>query len=203
MSSTLPLPQATQLAIDPTGQRGIAYTPNLVVEDVYLVDLAGLSSSLIHLEKAVGGVAFSQDGRFVLFSHIKAPGSPVWDPSVEDPEVSVDKSFGATYFDTQSLNQRLVIDDQPFGPFNFVASSPAAIYQAVLDSAQPHLLRINLEFDFGDDRIDLAAPVEHLGFVSPSHSTYVTQKHPWGRITFIDHTNLNLRHLTGFALEAR
>jgi hypothetical protein len=137
---------------------------------------------------------------------MKAPGKPAWDVSIESPSVSIDKSYGVSWLDLTSKSHRLVLSDTRFGSFTFVpdavapATTPGATFIAVLEQNRPRLLRIEHTPNFNDQYIDLAGTPVDLGYLQDSGFAYVTQAHPWGRVTFVDAAGTNLRHVTGFAM---
>ncbi len=197
---------ASQLAVDPAADLALVYQADLAVETIWLVDLIAGTARSVALEKAVVAVAFAGDGRHVHLSHLKAPGVPAWDPRVEHPEVSVDKSYGVSWLDAVTGSHRLAVSDEPFGPFSFVPQTSVqegATFQAVVDAEEPQLLRVTHRPGFDDRWIDLAAKPLQMGYLKDTARTYVTQSHPWGRITFVDPSGTELRHVTGFALEVR
>lgn len=200
-SPTLDLGPYRRLQMNRDGTRGVAFTPEIDRERLLVLD--GLTRTEVRLEKAVSSVAFGPDGRFVFIAHLKRDGVPAWDPTVESPDDSVDKSFGVTWLDLDTLDNRLAISEWPFGRFTFVPAVPgraAATYVAVLDPFEPELLRVSHATGFDDRWLRLAATPLSLGFLPGTDRAYVTQDHPWGRVTFIDPTGQELRHVTGFAL---
>jgi hypothetical protein len=197
---------ATQLALSPAGRYVVASVPDIDVEEFWFLDLEAQSIHTIALEKAVSAVAFSPDDRFVLVSHLKKSGTPAWNPQVEDPEVSVDKSHGVSWVDLQERVHRLAISGEQFGPFSFVPgtdSRPSLTYQAVLENGEPNLIQVTHQQGFHDRWLPVAALPLSMGYLSQTDLVYVSQSHPWGRITFIDPESADLRHVTGFVLEAQ
>lgn len=198
---------ATLVAVDPSAPTAIAYQPSLEVESIAVVDLGGPSVRALPLEKAIAAVAFVGDGAHALLSHLKAPGTPAWDPRYEDPAVSVDRSYGVSWLNALSLGHRLAVSDVPFGPFSFVPATAAdgegATFQTVSDEHEPQVLRVTHRPGFDDKWIQLAALPLQMGYVADTRRVWVTQSHPWGRVTFIDPKGVELRHVTGFALEVR
>jgi len=198
--------QATALAIDPSpgSTLAIAYTPNSAVLAAWIVDLPSPGTpkvSALTLEKAVSGVAFAGDGQYALLANIKVDGTPDWNG---DPLLAVAKSYGVTWVDMSRMAHRLVISGTPFGAFAFVPPADnggeGATFQTIADPVTPEVVRISHRAGFPDLWIDLAAKPLDAGYLSATHWTYVTQSHPWGRVTFIDPTGVDLRHVTGFAL---
>ncbi len=195
---------AGRIAVDPSGDYAVAYEPTLAIETIWRVDLGALEAQVINLEKAVGAVAFAGDGRHLLLSHLKKEGEPLWDPSLEDFDESVDKAYGVTWVNLDTTAQRLAVSSYPFGSFTFVppsAERPGATYQAVQDERAPRLMRVTHEVGFDDLRLELAAMPLKLGYLPETGFSFVTQDHPWGRVTFIDASGEELRHVTGFAME--
>src|SRR5213078_91577 len=117
---------------------------------------------------------------YALLSQMKAPGTPAWNPAIEDPEVSVDKSYGVSWLDLSTGSHRLAVSNVPFGAFSFVPADTdlGATFQAVLDPTRPQILRVAHAPGFDDKWIDLAAMPLKMGFLSATDRTYVTQQHP-------------------------
>lgn len=203
VSPSVQLPAMTRLALGPELVRAVAYNPTLSVEQVVVIDLVSLDTQTLALEKAVAGVAFAPGGRFVLLSHLKAPGDPLWDPTQEDPAVSVDKSYGVSWVDLETGIHRLAISDVPFGKFTFIpeGSEPGSTLVAVSDSQSPQLLRVTHQPGFNDHWLPLAAFPLEVGYLPQTQRAWVSQEHPWGRLTFMSSAGDDLRHVTGFALE--
>lgn len=199
------LGSTSRLAVDPSGNMAVAYHPDIQTETVALVAIDTLSATSVVLEKAVGAVAFAGDGEHALLSHLKTDGAPAWNPAVEDPELSVDKSYGVSWLHMGSVAHRLAVSDQPFGAFAFVPATDTelgATFATILDERVPQVLRVTHRPGFDDAWIDLAAVPRKAGFLPETGRIYVTQSHPWGRVTFIDPVDHNLRHVTGFALDS-
>ncbi len=198
----LPAGNATTLVADTAGPYLLAYRAVTTVEELSILSPAEPSARLVKLEKAVGAVAFAGDGRYAVLVHLKTPGTPAWDPGVEDPELSVDKAHGASWLDLDTGAHRLAVSDEPFGPFSIVPAgiAPGATFLTLLDAYAPQLLRVTHAPGFDDAWVDLAALPLATGFLSATSRVYVTQEHPWGRVTFLDPTGGDLRHVTGFAL---
>jgi hypothetical protein len=202
VSPGLDIGSAQRLALDPRSDHAIAYRVDVGTERLWHVDLALSAVSSVRLEKAVAAVAFTGDGRHALLAHMKLAGQPAWNSAIEDPEVSVDKSYGVSWIDMNTDAHRLAVSDVPFGPFAFVPGDGGigVTYQAVLDGSRPQVVRVAHQPGFDDRWLDLTALPQQMGFLPETRRTYVTQDHPWGRVTFIDPTGDELRHVTGFAL---
>ncbi|OGQ91356.1 MAG: hypothetical protein A2289_11350 [Deltaproteobacteria bacterium RIFOXYA12_FULL_58_15] len=204
LATEIDIGAVSRLSLDPSAAVALAYEPALEAETIWVVDLQTREVHSVRLEKAVLAVAWVGDGEHAHLSHMKMPGAPAWDPMVEDPEVSVDKSYGVSWLNVLTNAHRLEVSDQPFGPFVFVpalGSSLGVTFQAILDDKKPEVLRVSHRPGFDDRRIALAAEPERMGYLSETRRTYITQSHPWGRITFVDPSGEELRHVTGFALE--
>jgi hypothetical protein len=186
--------------VDPGSSLAIAFEPNLEREKIWRLDLAAGTSRSIQLEKAVQGVAFAGDGEFALVSHLRRSGTPDW---TGDPELAVDRSYGVTWIDLTTDNHRLLVSDVALGSFVMLPARDGrlgATYQAISDVGQPQIVRVAHAPGFDDEWVDLAAAPLELGYLSVSDCVYVTQDHPWGRVTFISADGGELRHVTGFAL---
>ncbi len=195
---------ARLLAMGNNDEGAMAYLPSLSSEEIFAIDLSDLTSFRIALEKSVAGIAFVGDGRHLLVSHLKAPGTPQWDISIEHPEESVDKSYGVTWIDLDTKTHRLAISDEPFGSFTFVdeGDGNTATYQALRDPLRPQLLRVSHTPGFDDVWFDLAGLPVDLGYLADTGRAYITQEHPYGRVTFIDGAGNEMRHVTGFNISS-
>lgn len=197
---------ASRIRVDRSSDFALGYAPDLAVEQLRRVNLRTEATRTVALEKAVGAVAFVGDGEHAYISHLAAPGEPAWDPQQEDPDTSVDKAFGVGWVHLPSGAHHLAVSDAPFGPFTFVpgaSDAPGATYQAVLDQRTPKLLRIAHAPGFEQRWVELAAEPLSMGFLAETERAYVTQVHPWGRITFLDARGESLRHVSGFALQTQ
>jgi len=196
---------ATRLVVDPQHTWALAYVPELTCETLWRVELANLSVTALLLEKAVQAAAFTGDGGYAFLSHMKAPGEPLWDPAQEDPDASVDKSYGISWLQLDTGAHRLAVSRTPFGQFTFVPAkadgSDGATFVAVLDPGSPQLLRVAHRPGFDDGAIALAAMPLVMGYLASTERVFVTQEHPWGRVTFVDPAGRELRHVTGYAME--
>lgn len=202
LNGTIDLGPHARLQMNSAGSRGLAFTTQIDRESVLVLE--GSTTTELRLEKAVSSLVFGTQGRFVFVSHLKREGTPAWDPTVETPDESVDKSYGVTWIDLETLENRLAISEEPFGRFTFAPETDgraAATYVAVLDPVEPELLRVTHAPGFSDRWLRLAASPLALGFLAGTDRAYVTQDHPWGRVTFIDPSDGELRHVTGFAIE--
>ena len=91
-------------------------------------------------------------------------------------------------------------------PPSAVAISPSGEYGVVAerDDAKKvfgaYLIKM---FNQQVDRFELASPPIAVGTLAETKRAYVAQKHPEGRITFVDLETGLIRTLTGFELGAR
>ncbi len=196
---------SNQLVLDFSSGLLVAWDPILESEKVTLIDLDADEIREIRLEKAVVAISFAGDGQYAILSHLKAPGTPLWDPWQEDPEESVDKSYGVTWLNMATGEHRLAVSSEPYGEFAIVpatADAPGATFQAIVDEQKPQIIRVEHGPGFDDVFIDLAAPPARMGYLSATEKVFVTQDHLWGRVTFIDQLGEELRHVTGFILGA-
>ena len=203
-AGTYAIGNARTLAYDPESNRTLAYVADEAVENLWFIDLVTDEQQTIRLEKAVSAVAFSDSGTIVRIAHLKADGTPAWNPTVEDTDVSIDKSYGVSWIDLTTGLQRLTIRDEPFGPFSFAPAllgRVGATYQALSEDSQPRLLVVEHSAGFNESWIDLASETEHMGYILSTDSIYAIQDHPMGRVTFVNAESQELRHVTGYALD--
>jgi DNA-binding beta-propeller fold protein YncE len=162
------------------------------------LDTAVLDTAL--LKKGIRTVALAPDGQTALVLHNKIPGEPL--PS-DDFETQLDKRYGFSLFQLDTLFAKLQITDANPGAFAFMPDSRAA-YLIVADPTRDlkKVLGLNLSNLIVDTYPMGSHPVE-LGVVPSTERIYVSQDHPMGRVSFINANTEEVRTVTGFQLNSQ
>ena len=196
--------KAQNIVYDAASERVLAYAASVAVESLWFLDLRAGTEETFRLEKAVAALAFADKGGTVRIAHLKKPGTPQWNPGLEDTDVSIDKSNGVSWINLDTGLSRLTLRNNAFGPYGFVPGGlgeTGATFQALTEDSQPRLLVVEHSAGFNESWVDLASETVHMGYIPDTDSIYAIQDHPMGRVTFVDAGTHNLRHVTGYALD--
>ncbi|HEY4055230.1 MAG TPA: hypothetical protein VGM39_01435 [Kofleriaceae bacterium] len=189
------------LVLAPDGSKGIMFTNATADERISLVDLTepGFPITTWPLKKAVRAGAISPDGAKALIINAKEPGDP---GTAQSTEEYIARSYGYTLVDLATGFAKLQIT--PVDPSSFAFSPSGGKAYVALDG--------------GDDATDvralqiitaqtgvvvtkaLGSPPSGVGILPDADSAFVVQRHPQGRITFVDIVTDAVRTVTGFDL---
>jgi DNA-binding beta-propeller fold protein YncE len=192
------------LTLTRDGSRGVMYTNATLDERLTIVELdqAGYPSETYPIEKSVRAVGISPDGDKLIVLHARAPGDP-GDATTFDE--FIDRSFGYSVIDVATGFAKLQITSVDPGNFAFAGSQDRAY--VVLDGgdAEGALAAVQeVELDTGVVRtIALGSPPDTVGVLPDTDKVFVSQRHPLGRVTFIDVATGQVRTLTGFDLNSQ
>jgi DNA-binding beta-propeller fold protein YncE len=187
--------------IDHQGHRALLFTNATDLKRIVAVDLSQPSFpfTVWPVRKGIRAIAFSPDGGKALILHTKLPGDPATAQSIDE---LIDRSYGYSLFDVQSGFAKLVLTPVNPGAFAFAPASPRA-YLA-LDGGDGELAVRQLQVidldSFVVDSMDLLSPPQAVGVLPAANVAYVVQRHPRGRITFVDLVTSARRTITGFDL---
>ena len=145
-------------------------------------------------------MALAPDGTAALVLHNKIPGDP---GPLDDMQTQLDKRYGFSLVDLESLFVKLQITESDPGAFAFSPDERAAyLILADLDTGQRDIAVLDLgSFIVGSLQVG-SHPVE-IGPVAATNRIYVSQEHPLGRVSFIDVPTAQLRTVTGFQLNSQ
>ena len=145
-------------------------------------------------------MALSPEGTSALVLHNKVPGSPL---PTDDFETQLDKRYGFSLVDLESLFVKLQITDAEPGAFSF-SPDGLLVYLIVADPAtgQRDVARLDLESFIVTTQTVGSHPTE-IGAVVGTDRIYVSQEHSLGRISFIDVDTEQLQTVTGFQLNSQ
>jgi DNA-binding beta-propeller fold protein YncE len=182
------------------GDQALLFTNASNVKSITLVDLITHEKRTAILRKGIRWVALAPDGTSALVLHNKVPGDPL---PTDDFQTQLDKRYGFSLVDLESLFVKLQITDADPGAFAF-SPDGLLVYLIVADPAAGlrEVARLNLESFIVDSTSVGSHPVE-IGAVMGTDKIYVSQEHHLGRISFIDVDTHQLHTVTGFQLNSQ
>ena len=196
---------AGQLTLSPDGTRALVYTNAFLDEHLTVIalDQPGLPFTTYPLQKSVRTVGFDPSGKHAIVVHARAPGDPATAQTFEE---YIDRSPGYSSVDLASGFSKLQITPVDPGTFAFAPSAPRAYLTLDGGDTDGSTWAVQtIELDTGVVRtIPLNSPPSAIG-VLPGAGTgkvFVNQRHPLGRVTFIDVTSGEVRTVTGFDLNS-
>lgn len=195
---------AGSLILSRDGSRGALFTNALVREEITVVELAtaGYPHHVRPLEKSIRTAAFDPTGERLLITHTKMPGDPNAAGSFDE---FIDRSYGYSVFDVGAGFAKLQITPVDPGSTAFAPGDPFAY--VVLDGgdAEGAVAQLQIiELITGVVRtVALGSPPDAVGVLPGAEVAFVSQRHPLGRVSFIDITTGAMRTVTGFDLNSR
>lgn len=187
--------------LDPTLRRALLFTNANSIERLVVVDLTGseATATIRPVEKSIRALAFAPDGETALVLHAKRPGDPGEATSVDE---FVDLSYGYSLFDLESGFAKLALTPVDPGSFAFAPDGSKGYVTLDGGDAEGAVARLQI-IDLGSfvvSEMNLGGPPEAVGVLSDAGVTYVSQRHPLGRITFVNFATAAARTVTGFEL---
>jgi hypothetical protein len=178
--------------IDAAGRRAVLYTNAANVERVLVVDLAGPPWARVTrpLRKAVRTAAFAPDGRTVLIVHSPRPAGG---GTLDD---WIDSGHGYSVLDLATGFVKVTATPADPGPFAFTQDGRRA-YVLV---GEANLAQSVDLVTFVVTDLQLSSRPEAVGVLPTAGVAWVSQRHPLGRVSFIDLATQSIRTLTGFDL---
>ena len=139
----------------------------------------------------------------LIVTHAKSFGDP--QENGISFEEFVDRSFGYSIIDVATGFDKLQLTVADPGAFRFSVATPRAY--VLVDGgddpgavAQTHII----ELDTGVVRVQtMSSPPETVGLLPEAGMAFVNQRHPLGRVSFIDVATDAMRTVTGFDLNSR
>jgi DNA-binding beta-propeller fold protein YncE len=200
------LAQATSgsLVLSADGTKGLLFTNATLDERVTVVELdkPGFPHRTFPLQKSVLSVGFDPTGRKAIVLHARAPGDPEQATNFDD---YIDRKFGYSVLDIATGFPKLQITEVNPTKFTF-ATTGARAYVALDggDSEGAFVAVQQIELDSGVVRtVELGSPPDAIGVLPDSNKVFVSQRHPLGRVSFIDVGDSQVRTLTGFDLNSQ
>jgi DNA-binding beta-propeller fold protein YncE len=189
------------LVLSRDGTRALLFTNATLDERLTMVrlDQPGFPAVTWPMKKAARAVGLSPTGTTAFVLHAKAPGDPDEASSIDD---YIDKSYGYSLIDLATGFAKLQLTPVDPGPFVY-APDGAKIYVA-LDGGDvvsaPRALQIVQTQTGVVTSKQLGSPPSAVGVLPGAGEAFAAQRHPLGRITFVNLATDGVRTVTGFDL---
>jgi DNA-binding beta-propeller fold protein YncE len=202
---TVDLSDATlgSLVLAADGTRALLFTNAELDERITMVrlDAPGYPHVTWPLQKSVRAVGLSPGGTSAIVLHAKVFGDPSTATSFDD---YIDKSYGYSVLDLASGFAKLQITAVDPGPFIYAPDGSKAY--VALDGGDADTATRALQLvDVRSGVITTAAlgsPPSSVGILPDAGQAFVAQRHPLGRVSFVDLVTDELRTVTGFDLNS-
>lgn len=189
------------LVLSRDGARALLFTNATLDERLTMValDQPGFPAVTWPMKKAARAVGVSPTGTTALVIHAKAPGDPSTATSVDD---FIDRSHGYSLIDLATGFAKLQLTPVDPGPFAY-APDGGKIYVA-LDGGDalsaPRALQVVQTQTGVVTTRQLGSPPSAVGVLPGAGEAFAAQRHPLGRITFVNLATDGVRTVTGFDL---
>jgi len=200
---TVDLSDATigSLQLSADGRRGLMFTNasvDLRITKIQL-DAPGFPHVTWPLKKGVRGVLVSPTSDSAIVVNSKEPGDPATATSVDD---YIAKSYGYTVLDLASGFGKLQLTPVDPGPLSYALDGSKAY--VALDGGDGitsirALQVVTIQTGVVTSK-QLGSPPSAVGVLPGVATAFVSQRHPLGRISFIDLASDAVRTVTGFDL---
>jgi len=191
------------LTLTDDGRRGLLFTNATLDERLTVIELdqPGYPRRTFPLQKSVRAIGLDPTGAKALVLHAKAPGDPGDAPTFDE---YVDRSWGYSVVDLATGFAKLQLTPVDPGAFTFVPDAPRAYLCLDGGDGEGAVAEVQeIELDTGVVRTrELNSPPESVGVLPEQGVVFVSQRHPLGRITFVDVATAAARTLTGFDLNS-
>lgn len=204
--TNIPLANATSgsLVLSADGKKGLLFTNATLDERITVVDLdkPNFPHRTFPLQKSVLSVGFDPTGTKAVILHARAPGDPEQAQSLEE---FIDRKPGYSMFDIATGFSKLQITEVNPKLFTFAEGAPRAYVTLDGGDTEGAFVAVQqIELDSGVVRtIELGSPPAAIGILPDSNKIFVSQRHPLGRVSFIDITTGQVRTVTGFDLNSQ
>ena len=202
---TIDLTDATlgSLVLSRDGTRALLFTNATSDERITLIqlDAPGYPQQTWTLKKSVRAVGISPTGDTALVLNAKAFGDPGTATNFDD---FIDKSYGYTLLDLATGFGKLQITPVDPGPFTY-APDGKKVYVA-LDGGDAVNATRALQVVTTQTGVvttkPLGSPPSSVGILPGASQAFVAQRHPLGRVSFLDLVSDAVRTVTGFDLNS-
>jgi DNA-binding beta-propeller fold protein YncE len=203
---TIDLSTATlgSLSLSADGKRGLLFTNATSDERITLVklDQPGYPIVTWRLKKSVRAVGLSPTGDTALVINAKSFGDPATAANFDE---FVDRSYGYTLLDLATGFGKLQVTPVDPGPFHY-SPDGEKIYVA-LDGGDAATATRALQVVTTQTGVvmtkQLGSPPAAVGILPGASQAFVAQRHPLGRVSFVDLANDAMRTVTGFDLNSQ
>jgi hypothetical protein len=202
---TVDLSDATlgSLVLSRDGARALLFTNASLDERITLVQLdqPGYPHVTWPLQKSVLAVGIAPTGDSAIVLHAKVAGDPSTATSFDD---YIDESYGYSLLDLASGFAKLQITPVNPGPFVY-APDGTKLYVALdggdADGATRELQVVSTHTGVVTEK-QLGSPPSAVGILPGADQAFVAQRHPLGRVSFLDLISDAVRTVTGFDLNS-
>jgi len=194
------------MVLSPLGGQAVLFTNAASVERLSIVDFADPANATVrsfNLQKSVRALGYDPTATSLIVTHAKSFGDP--QENGLSFEEFIDRSFGYSIVDIATGFDKLQITGANPGAFQFSTTTPRA-YVLIDGGDAPGALSQThiIELDTGVVRLQtMSSPPETVGILPEAGMAFVNQRHPLGRVSFIDVANDAMRTVTGFDLNSR
>lgn len=203
---TVDLTNATlgSLVLSRDGRRGLLYTNASLDERITLLELdqPGYPKRTWTLKKSVRAVGISPAGDTALLLNAKAFGDPGSASNFDD---YIDKSYGYTLLDLATGFGKLQITPVDPGPFTY-SPDGTKVYVALDGGDAVNAVRA-LQVVTTQTGVVITKPLGSapaaVGMLPGAGQSFVSQRHPLGRVSFLDLASDAVRTVTGFDLNSQ
>jgi len=191
------------LVLSADGTRGLMFTNATADERITLLrlDEPGTPYVTWPLKKAVRAVGISPSGTTAIVLNAKMAGDPASATTVDE---YIDRSYGYSLVDLATGFAKLQITPVDPGPFAYAPDGRKA-YVALDggdDVTAPRALQIVTTQTGVVVEKQLGSPPAAVGVLPGAGQAFAAQRHPLGRVTFVDLASDAVRTLTGFDLNS-
>lgn len=203
--TTIDLADATvgSFVLSRDGKRALLFTNATLDERITLVrlDQPGFPHVTWPLKKAVRAVGISPTGDTAIVLDAKAPGDPGTATTVDE---FIDRSYGYSLLDLATGFAKLQITAVDPGPFSYAPDGSKAY--VALDGGDAALATRAVQVVTTHTGVvttkALGSPPSGVGILPGAGEAFVAQRHPLGRISFVDLATDAVRTVTGFDLNS-
>ncbi len=212
----IPIPGLGSATFGAEGRRALLFSARGNEADnletrVVLLNLENGEYSIVGLEKGVRGAISSQQGDTFVIFNTKRPGPLPNNASPNDPEY-IARSWAITLLDAESTASQLLLTAEQPGPTTLWAAGDLdpRLYMAFetpdgpsRKAAPSHrdVIEVNLR-TFRKRTHRMPSIPTGLGPIRAANRVFVAQRHPEGRMTFLDVATSQRQTITGYELNA-
>jgi len=202
---TVDLGDATvgSLVLSPDGKRALVYTNATLDERLTMVklDQPGYPHVTWPLKKGVRAVGISPTSDSAIVLDAKAFGDPSTATSIDD---FIDKSYGYTLVDLATGFGKLQLTPVDPGPFAYALDGSKAY--VALDGGDTATATRALQVVTVASGVvttkALGSPPSAVGILPAAGAAFIAQRHPLGRVSFVNVGTDQVRTVTGFDLNS-
>jgi len=205
IAATIDLADATigSLDVSRDGTRALLYTNATLDERLTMVSLdqPGFPHVTWPLKKSVRAVGIAPDGKSAIVIHAKAPGDPTMAGTVDE---YIDESYGYSLVDLATGFAKLQLT--PVDPGSFAYAPDGSKAYIALDGGDAvtatRALQIVTVATGVVKTVPLGSPPSGVGILPGTSQAFIAQRHPLGRISFVELVTDGMRTVTGFDLNS-